>query len=58
MLTKDGKLLYPIPPKSIPTLSIDPLALLDLVTYFRTLVSVDAYDVLSGTSVNEILKLV
>ena len=41
-LTKEGKLSYPTPPKSIPTWSIGPLALDDLVVYLKTLVSVDA----------------
>ena len=57
-LTKDGKLSYPNPPKSILTLSIGPFVLCDFVEYFKTLVSVEAYDNFSGTSGRAILKLV
>ena len=39
-------------------MSIAPLALGDFVEYFKTLVSVEAYDSFSGTSGRAILKLV
>ena len=42
MLTNDGKLSYPTPPKSIFTVFTAPLALGDFVEYLRTLVSVEA----------------
>ena len=41
-LTKEGKLSYPTPPKSIFTVFTAPLALGDFVEYLRTLVSVEA----------------
>ena len=57
-LTKEGKLSYPTPPKSIFTLSIGPFALGDLVEYFNTLVSACVCDNFSGTFGIDILKLV
>ena len=58
MLTNDGRSSYPIPPKSILTLSIAPLALGDFVVYFNVLTVNGEYDNLSGTSGIEMLKLV
>ena len=41
MLTNEGKLLYPTPPKLITTLSIDPDAFGEDVVYCKILVSSD-----------------
>ena len=58
MLTNDGKLSYPTPPKLIFTLLIDPFALGDLVEYLSKLVSLEVYESFSGTCFSEILKVV